>query len=135
MFLTNSVKLTAIIDDIIKVSTRKYAIMIFLVIFLHIEVNTAVALVSEAVFQYFLYKLLLLYDMTGGMWLDAWRQHIKSSHGIMETVGIILCHLHRFKLFETRLLRYLVLTLVSIMLQMSHIGYVAHITHFVTYVL
>ena len=45
--------------------------------------------------------------------------------------GIGLHHLHRLQLLEAGLLCNLVLSLVGIVLQMSHVGDVAHVTHLV----
>ena len=50
----------------------------------------------------------------------------------MVAVGVILHHFHRFELLQTRFLGYLVFALVRIVLEVSHIGDVAHIAHFIT---
>ena len=47
--------------------------MIFLVVFLYVEVYRAVALVSESVVQNLLHQFLLLDDVARGVWLDARR--------------------------------------------------------------
>jgi hypothetical protein len=49
--------------------------------------------------------------------------------------GASLYHFHRLKLLQTSLLCDLVLTLVSIVLKVSHVSDVAHITHLVAKVL
>ena len=53
----------------------------------------------------------------------------------MEAVGVVLCHLHGFQLFQACLLGYLILALVGIVFEMSHVGDVAHIAHLVADVL
>ena len=50
----------------------------------------------------------------------------------MVTQGISLHHFHRLQLLEPCLLCYLVLSGVGIMLKMAHIGYIPHITHFIS---
>ena len=49
----------------------------------------------------------------------------------MVAVGIVLSNLHGFQLLQTGLLGYLVLTLVSIVLQVAYIRDVAYITHLI----
>ena len=53
----------------------------------------------------------------------------------MVAVGVILRNLHRLQLFQPCLLLNLVIALVGIVLQMAHIGDVAHIAHLVAEVL
>ena len=50
----------------------------------------------------------------------------------MVAVGVILCHLHRFQVLETGFFGNLVFAFVSIMLQVTDVGDVAHVTYFVT---
>ena len=69
--------------------------------------------------------------MSGGVWLDRRRQDIECRHVAMIAVGVILHHLHRFELLEPRFLGYLILTFISIVLEMAYISDVAHIAHFV----
>ena len=49
----------------------------------------------------------------------------------MVAVGEILRHLHRLQLFQARLLSNLVLPFVGVVLEVAHIGDVAHIAHLV----
>ena len=65
------------------------------------------------------------------MRLYRWRKHIESLHSLMIAREVVLHHFHRLKLLEARLLGYLVLAVVGIMLEMPHIGDVAHIAHLV----
>ncbi len=53
----------------------------------------------------------------------------------MEAVGVVLRHLHRLELFQPGLLGDFVLALVSIVLQMAHVGDVADVAHLVAQVL
>ena len=49
----------------------------------------------------------------------------------MVTLRVVVRHLHRFELFEPRLLRDLVLAVVGVVFQMPHVGDVAHVAHLV----
>ena len=70
--------------------------------------------------------------MTGSERFDGGRKHPERTHGIVVTLRIVVSYFHGFQLFEPRLLRYLVFPLVGIVLQMAHIGDVAHVAHLVT---
>ena len=109
--------------------------MIFLVVFLYVEVYGAVALVSESVVQNLLHQFLLLDDVARGVRLDAWREHVERLHCSVIAVGIVLCYLHRLELFEACLLLYLVVTFVSVVLKMAHISDVAYVAHLISEVL
>ena len=109
--------------------------MIFLVIGLNIEIHTTITDIGEAIVENLLHQLLLLDDMSCGMWLNTWWQHIQSLHGLMVAVGVVLRNLHRLQLLQSCLLGNLILTLVSIMLQVTHIGNVTHIAHLVAQML
>ena len=89
----------------------------FLVVFLHVEIDAALALVGEAVLEDFLDELDLFDDVSCGMGFDAGGQAVQGAHGIVESVGVVLCHFHGFQLLQTCLLRNLVLALVGIVLQ------------------
>lgn len=58
-------------------------------------------------------------------------QHVQLVHRPVVTLRVIVRHFHRFELLQPRLLRNLVLTVIGIVLQMSHVGHVAHVAHFV----
>ena len=103
----------------------------FLVVFLHIEVDAAVAFVGISVGKNLLYKLFLLDDVACCVRLDARRKDVQRTHRIVVTVGVMLSDFHRFQLFEACLLLYFVVAFVRIMFQMSHISDVAHVAHFV----
>ena len=74
--LAYTIQLTTVIDDIVQVSPRENAIVMIFVIFLNIKINRTVALVSITIGKNLFYQFLLLYDVTCGMRLDAWRQHV-----------------------------------------------------------
>ena len=109
--------------------------MVVAVILLDVEVHAAVALVGVAVGEDFLHQFFLLDDVSGGVRLDAGRQHVQGLHGAVVAVGIVLRHLHGLELLDAGFLCNLVLALVGIVLQMAHIGDVAHIAHLVAQVL
>ena len=130
--LTHSIKFTAIIDDIIKISSGKNTILMVFVIFLNVEIYRTVALIGISICHNLLHEFFLLDDMSSGMRLDTRREHIERIHGMMIAVGVILCYLHRLKLFEACLLLNLVVTLVGIMLKVTHISDVTHIAHLIS---
>ena len=66
------------------------------------------------------------------MWLDTRTETTQSIHRIVVAIGVVLSHFHRFKLFETRFLCYLIFTFIGIMFKMTHIGDVANVAHLVT---
>ena len=66
------------------------------------------------------------------MRFDAGRQHIQSLHGRMETVRVVLCHLHRLQFLQTSLLGNFIFAFVGIVLQMPHIRNITHIAYFIT---
>ena len=69
--------------------------------------------------------------MAGGVRLDRGGEHVEPGHGVVVAVEIVLHHFHRLKLLEACLFCNLVLAFVGIVLQMPHIGDVAHIAHLV----
>ena len=50
---------------------------------------------------------------------------------MMIAINVILCHFHRFQLLQAGFLSYLVLPLISIMLKMTYISDIPHITYFI----
>lgn len=69
--------------------------------------------------------------MAAGAGFDRGGQHVQLVHRPVVTLRVIVRHFHRFELLQPRLLRNLVLTVISIVLQMSHVGHVAHVAHLV----
>ena len=100
-------------------------------VYFDVEVDRTVALVGKTVVDNLLHQLLLFYDMPGGMGLDGRTQHIQCIHRSVVTVGVILGDLHRLQLFQSCLLGNFILTLVGIMLQMTHVGDVTYISYFI----
>ena len=133
--LAHAVELAAVVNHVLQVASTQLAIVVVLVVFLHVEIHAAVALVGVAVLQYFLHQLLLLDDVACGVRLDAGRQHVESLHGGMVAVGVVLCHFHRLELLKACLLGNLVLAGVGVVLQVTHIGDVAHVAHLIAQVL
>ncbi len=105
--------------------------MIVAVVFGHIEIDRAVADVGIAGVDNRLDILDLLDDVARRMWLNRGRKHVEALHGGVVAVEIILHHFHRLKLLYAGFFRYLVLALVGVMLEMAHVGDVAHIAHLV----
>ena len=131
VFLAHSVELAAGVDNVVEVAAREYAVLMVLVVFHHIEVHGAVALVGIAVVENLLHELLLLDDVAGGVRLNARRQHAEGFHGGMVAVGVVLGYFHGLELLEAGLLCYFVVTLVGVVLQVAHVGDVAHVAHLV----
>ena len=129
-----TIELAGVGDDVVEVATREATIVVVFVVLLHVEVDRAIRFVGEAVVHNLLHQLLLLDDVAGGVRLNAGAQHVELFHRGVEAVGVVLCHLHRLELFEARLLGNLVLTLIGIVLQVAHVGDVAHVAHLVAQV-
>ena len=108
--------------------------MLFVVRF-DVEIYASVAFVSHAVAENLTNELLLLDYVPRSVRLYARVLDIQCVHGCMEAVGVILCHLHRFELFEACFLLYLVLPLVGVVLQVANVGYVPYVAHLVAQVL
>ena len=70
--------------------------------------------------------------MPRGIGFDRRGLDVERIHRTVVTLGIVVRHFHRFQLFEARLLGDLVLALVGVVLQVSHVRHIAHVTHFVT---
>ena len=131
MLLSHAVQSPGVVDDILQIASGKLAVMMRLVVFLHIEVHAALTDVGITVIQDFLYQFYLLDDMPGSMRFDTGRQHIQSLHGRMETVRVVLCHLHRLQFLQTSLLGNFIFAFVGIVLQMPHIRNITHIAYFI----
>ncbi len=97
----------------------------------HIEVHRPAALIGITAVKNLLDILYLLYDMARGMRLYRGRQHAEGFHRLVIAQQIVLHHLHRLKLLQTRLLGDLVLAFVGIVFKMPHVGDIAHIAHLV----
>ena len=135
MLLVLSVELAGSVKHIVKVTSRQDAVVMFLVVFIYIEVNRAFAFVSESVVEDFLYQLNLLYDMTRCVRLDAGRKHVERSHGVVVADGVVLHHFHRFQLLQTGFLSDFVFAFVSVVFQVAYIGNVTNVAHFISQLL
>ena len=111
---------------------RENAVVVVFVVFFHVEVDASVAFVGVSIVKNLLNQLLLLNDMSACVGLDAWRKNIQGGHSVVEAIGVILCHLHRFQLFQSGLLRDLVFALVGIVFQMTHVSDVADVAYFIS---
>ena len=65
--------------------------------------------------------------MSRSMRLDGRSQHIKLVHALMVAVGVILGYFHRLEVFKTRFLDDFVFAFVGVVVQMPHVGDVAHV--------
>ena len=133
--LAHTVELTTGILDILQRTTREDTILILLVIRLDIKIDRAIALVSKAVVKDLLHQLLLFDDMTRGMRFNRRTKHVQRIHRCMIAICVVLGNLHRLHLLQTGFLGNLILTLISIVLQMTHIRDVTNIPHFISQVL
>ena len=69
--------------------------------------------------------------MPGGARLDGRRRHVEESHGLVVAECVALDYLHRLQLFQTGFFADLVLTLVSVVLKMAHVGDIPNVANFV----
>ncbi len=123
------VERTGGVAQLVDVASGKLAVAMVFVVFLNVEVDRTLADIGISGFKYPLDVFYLLYDMPRSVRLDARRKHVERIHVAVVAVQIHLHHLHRLKLLETGFLRDFVLAGISVMLQMAHIGDVAHIAH------
>ena len=135
LLLPHSVELSAVVLDVGEITSGEDAIVVFLVVFLHVEVDRAIAFVGEAIVHDLFDKLFLLNDMSRCVGLDRRRQHIEHVHGLVIAVGIVLRDLHGLELLQARLLLDLVVTFVGVVLKMTHISDVAHVANLVSQML
>ena len=63
---------------------------------------------------------------------DRWRQYVESLHCIVVSESKMLYHFHRLELLETCFFLYLVFAVVGIVFEMTHIGDIAYVSHFIT---
>ena len=113
------------------VAARELAVMMVAVIFLDVEIDRSAAFVGITRFKNLLHIFDLLYDMARGVRLDRGGKHVERLHVVVVVVEIMLHHFHRFETFETRFLGDLVFARIGVMLEMAHVGDVAHIAHLV----
>ena len=130
-FLLLSVEFARGRELLVDIAPRKSAVVVFLVVFFHIEIDRPVALVGVARRHYLFHKFYLLDDMPRRVRLDAGRQHIQPLHRLVVAQSVVFGHLHRLQLFEACFFGNFVLAVVGIVFEVSHIGNVAHIAHFV----
>ena len=135
VLLLLTVQLAGGVEHVVEVAPRELAVVVVLVILCHVEVDRALALVGIAVGKDFLDELYLLDDVSRREGFDARREDVQLLHGLVVAVGIELCHFHRLELLQPCLLGNLVLSLVGVVLQVSHVGDVADVAHLVPQVL
>ena len=132
MFLVLSIELACSGDHLINDTAAELAIFVgVLLVFAHVEIDATVGDIGVASVEDALHEGYLLHDVARGVRLDTGGQHVEALHGGMVAVGVVLRHLHGLELLEAGLLGNLVLTLIGIVLQVSHVGDIAHIAHLV----
>ena len=134
LLLAHAVQRATVVDDVRQVAPRKDAIFVFLVVFLHVEVDASVAFVGITIVENLFDQLFLLDDMARGMRFNRWRKHVECLHCRMITVGIVLRNLHRLQLFQPCFLLNLVISLVGVVFQVANVGDIAHVAHLVAQV-
>ena len=126
-----SVEAAGAFERVFEVAAGEHSVVVVGVIFLDVEVHASVAFVGVAGVQDLLYGLDLLDYVAGGAGLDGGRRHVQQAHGLVVAQGVGLHDLHGFELFEPGLAGDLVLPFVGVVLQMAHVGDVAHVAHLV----
>ena len=127
-----TVELASGAEEFFHITARKFAVAMVLVVFGNVEINVSVAFVGIARVDDAFHIFNLFDDMTAGMRFDAWREHIERFHSLVIAIEIELHHFHRLELFEASLLCDFVFALIGIVLQVAHVGDIAHIAHLVT---
>ncbi len=100
-------------------------------VFFYIEVDTTAYLIGISRIEYLFNHFDLLQDVAGGSGFNAGRKGIKKCQYFMKAEGIFLHDLHRLELLQFGFFRKLVLTFITVPLQVPRIGYIPHITHLV----
>ena len=130
-FLRLTIEFTCCFEQLVDIPPRQFAVVVVAVVFLDIEIDRPFADVGVTRIENLLHKCNLFDDVPRCVRLDARRQHVQSLHRLVVTQRIVLDNLHRLEFFEACFFGYFVFALVGIVLQMSHIGDVAHIAYFV----
>ena len=131
MLVALAVELARVGDDVVEVAARQAAVVVGGVVLLDVEVYRAVRHVGVARIENPLDEGNLLDDVARSAGLDRGRLDVERIHSVVVALRIVVGHLHRFELLETRLLGDFVLTLVGVVFQMAHVGDVAHVAHLV----
>ncbi len=126
-----AVQLARVGHDVVEVAARQAAVAILLIICLYVEVDRTVRNVGEAPVEDPLHESDLLDDVARGAGLDRGGLDVERIHRPVVALGVKVRHLHRFELFEAGFARDLVLAVVGIVLQVPHVGDVAHVAHLV----
>ena len=139
LLLANACQLATLVLDVLQRATAQNAVafaflasgLLPLVISLDVEIDAAVALVSQTIIENLLHQLLLFDDMSCGTGLNGGAQTTHGIHCLMVATGIVLGNLHGFQLLQAGLLGNLVFTLVGVVLQVTHVRNVADIAYLV----
>ena len=126
-----SVKCACSFTGVVQSAPGKDSVVVILVVFLHVKVHGSVGDVGVACVQNLLDGLDLLDDVSRGSRLDGWRRHVQQAHRLVVAERVGLHNLHRLKLFQPCLLGDLVLSLVGVVLKVSHVGDVPHVADLV----
>ena len=102
------------------------------IVFFDVEIYRATALVGKTALEYLACVLYLLGNMPRRSRFDRWRQYVESLHSIVVSESKMLYHFHRLELLETCFFLYLVFAVVGIVFEMTHIGDIAYVSHFIT---
>src|SRR5690606_6070772 len=127
-----SAEFACIIEQILQIAVSQYGIIVFLHIFVHIEINGSIDLISIAIVDDLLNHLDLLRNMPGRSRFDAGWQGIEHAQYLMKTQCVLLDDFHGLQLLKARLFSKLVITFVVVPLQVTCIGNISHIAYFVT---
>ena len=131
MLLILSIKRARIAQHVFDAASTQLSIVKALVILLYIEVDRSIALIGKACVKDLLRQGNLLNDVSRGHRLNAWREYPKALHRMMVADQVVLHHFHGLELLEACLLSDLILSLISVVLEMPDVSDVAYIAHLV----
>ena len=134
-FFVLSVQLPGIGKQLFHFPSGEFAVLVFFVVGFYVKIDAAVAFIGKSVLQNLFYEFLLLYDVTGGVRLDAWAQGVELLHVFMETVGIELDDFHRFQAVQLCLFFDFIFPVVAVVGQMPYVCDVADVSDFIPQVL
>jgi hypothetical protein len=107
----------------------------FGIVSMHIEVYRTVYLIGKPGIHDLLNQFLLLNDMSARPWFNAGMKYVQRIHVPAVAVHLVLHHFHGFEGFQSGLHQDLVLSFVRIIFQVSYIGDITNIPHFIAQVL
>ena len=131
LLLVLAVEGAGLVLQLVNAASAEGAIIMGLGEFPDVEVDASIGLVGVSILDDGRNHLDLLHDVTGGRRLDGGGQDVEHPHDIVEVIGVALDDLHRFDVFEARLLPDFVFAVIGVAREVTDIRDVPHVAHLV----